>query len=226
MNKKTDKGIILSRTDFGERDRILTVLLKENGKARLVAKGVRTAKSKMAGGIELFSESQLGFIQGRSEMFTLTSSRLVRHFGCIVEDYNKTELAYDILRTVNKTVDDGAGQEYYSLVLCSLEYLDNKNLTRPTVAIWFYLNLLELMGISINLKTDKNGKTLEEAEKYSFDKEDSCFYPNNSGVFSKDLIKLLRYILDKNKPVESEIPAKQQDSAVILLSQMVKEAVG
>jgi DNA repair protein RecO (recombination protein O) len=225
VNKKTDKGIVLARIDFGERDRILTVLLKDNGKARLVAKGVRAAKSKMAGGIELLSEANLGFIQGRGEMFTLTSSRLIDHFGNIVRDYDKTQLAYEILRNVNKVVDDGHGQDYYPLVLGCLTYLNNQDVNHADVGIWFYLNLLDLMGSSINLKTTRGGQPLEEADKYSFDYDKNCFYPDGSGVFSKQAIKLLRLAEDSNKPVSANIPPAQQEKLSKLLRQSVQEAI-
>ncbi len=35
------EGIVLRRTDFGEADRLLTVLTPDGGKLRLVAKGAR-----------------------------------------------------------------------------------------------------------------------------------------------------------------------------------------
>lgn len=226
MNKKTDKGIILSRTDFGESDRILTVLLKENGKARVVAKGVRKTKSKMAGGIELLSEAQLGFIQGRGEMLTLTSSRLISHFGNIVQDYDKTQLAYEVLRTVNKVVDDGHGQDYYPLILSSLEYMDEDKLDQYDVRIWFYMTLLKLMGNSINLKTDSKGQALEEADKYSFDREGSCFYASGSGTYSKDTVKLLRVVEQYGRAVSAGLPDKQKGSLSNLLQSLTREAVG
>ena len=57
MKQLVTEVIILARTDYGEADRILTVLSPEYGKLRLLAKGVRRVKSKLAGGIELFSVS-------------------------------------------------------------------------------------------------------------------------------------------------------------------------
>ena len=94
MKQIVTRGIILSRTDFGEADRILTILTHEQGKIRGIAKGVRKVKSKLAGGIELFSISQISFIQGKSDIYTLTSTRLEKHFGNIVHDIDRTMYAY------------------------------------------------------------------------------------------------------------------------------------
>jgi DNA repair protein RecO len=225
VKKVSDQGIILARIDFGEKDRILTVLMREHGKVRVIAKAVRSAKSKLAGGIELFSESNLGYIEGRGEVFTLTSSRLIKHFDKIVQDYDKTELAYDVLKTVNKVVDDGYGQDYYPLVLACLSYLDQETLNCATIAIWFYLKLLNLMGNSINLKTDRENRALKESAKYSFDYEKHCFYVDESGVFDKKAVKLLRLINDSKKPISSDVSKRQQDLLSNLLNQVVKEAI-
>jgi recombinational DNA repair protein (RecF pathway) len=56
----------------------------DSGKLSLMAKGVRKVKSKLAGGIELFSTSEITYIPGRGSVGTLVSSRLMRHYGGIV----------------------------------------------------------------------------------------------------------------------------------------------
>jgi DNA repair protein RecO (recombination protein O) len=75
------KAIVLSRTDYGEADRILTFLTPHEGKLRLMARGVRKAKSKVAGGIELFSTSDISFLRGRGEIGTLISARLRKYYS-------------------------------------------------------------------------------------------------------------------------------------------------
>ncbi|MCA9348456.1 DNA repair protein RecO, partial [Candidatus Saccharibacteria bacterium] len=61
----TTRAIILRRINYGEADRILTMLTSDFGKIRLIAKGVRKQKSRMAGGLELFGVSEINFIKGR-----------------------------------------------------------------------------------------------------------------------------------------------------------------
>src|ERR1700752_4542275 len=107
MIKQTiTSAIVLSRTSYQEADRILTLLTPDYGKLRVLAKGVRKSKSKMAGGIELFSIAEIGFIRGKGEMGTLTSSRLIKHFGTIVQDITRTTAGYEIIRVLNKTTED------------------------------------------------------------------------------------------------------------------------
>ena len=52
------EGIGLRRSDFGESDRLLTVLTPERGKIRLIAKGARKPSSRKSGHVELFSRGQ------------------------------------------------------------------------------------------------------------------------------------------------------------------------
>ncbi|HEX2615498.1 MAG TPA: DNA repair protein RecO, partial [Nitrososphaera sp.] len=61
MRRFRSDALVISRTNFGEADRILTFLTPNHGKVRGIAKGVRKPKSKLAGGIELFSVCDLLF---------------------------------------------------------------------------------------------------------------------------------------------------------------------
>lgn len=66
-------GIILSRRNFSEADRLLTVFSKEEGKIRILAKGSRKIKSKMASHIEPFSVGKYFLAKGKT-FYILTSA--------------------------------------------------------------------------------------------------------------------------------------------------------
>src|SRR4051794_34279516 len=102
MTAYTTQGIVLNRTDFGEADRILTFLTDDHGKVKAMARGVRKAKAKLAGSIELFSVSDLSLIPGRRDMDTLISARLIKHYGNIVRQLERTKVAYDFLKLSDK----------------------------------------------------------------------------------------------------------------------------
>ncbi|HEX9371797.1 MAG TPA: recombination protein O N-terminal domain-containing protein, partial [Roseiflexaceae bacterium] len=50
------EAVIIRRSDFGEADRLLT-LITPLGKRRVVAKGARKTTSRLAGHIELFTHA-------------------------------------------------------------------------------------------------------------------------------------------------------------------------
>src|SRR3989338_4307269 len=116
MKRFVTKGIILSRTDYGEADRILTFLTNDHGKVRAIAKAVRKSKSKLAGGIELFSVSEITIVEGRGEVKTLISTRLVKHYGDIVKDLERTHQAYEFMSMLNKATEDAAEPAYFELL--------------------------------------------------------------------------------------------------------------
>jgi DNA repair protein RecO (recombination protein O) len=120
------EGIILSRIEYGEADRIITVLTPEHGKLRLMARGVRRIKSKLAGGIELFSVSDLSYIKGKGEIGTLVSSRLKTHYGSIVQDLSRVQLGYELIKLINKATEDQPDEEYFNLLRESFKALDDK----------------------------------------------------------------------------------------------------
>src|SRR5215216_5491190 len=61
---RTD-AVVLSRLDFGEADRILTVYTPHLGKVGIIAKGARKPKSRLLPHLEYFTRSRLMLAKGR-----------------------------------------------------------------------------------------------------------------------------------------------------------------
>jgi len=194
MNQLNAQGIVLARTDYGEADRILTVLTPGYGKLRLMAKGVRRVKSKLAGGIELFSISDITFIRGRSEIGTLVSARLIRHYGRIIGDITRVQLGYELIKQLNKITEDEPEQAYFELLEHAFAALDDTNIDEPLIRLWFDAQLLRLGGHSPNLETDINGQTLRSEAMYVFDFDVMAFQSRADGPFTADHIKFLRLV--------------------------------
>src|SRR4051812_27782326 len=137
MKQIVTQGIVLTRTNYGEADRILTLLTPDQGKIRLIAKGVRKSKSKLAGGIELFSVSDITFMRGRSEVGTLLSSRLKLHFGEIVKDIDRTMLSYELIKQLNRATEDECEPEYFDLMELALAALNDPAISNELIQVWF-----------------------------------------------------------------------------------------
>jgi len=200
MKQLVTTGIVLSRTDYGEADRILTLLTPEQGKLRLMAKGVRRIKSKLAGGIELFSVSNITYIQGKREVGTLLSSRLLKHYGHIVEDINRTMLGYELIKQLNKATEDQPEAEYFDLLQQAFAALDDLAIDLGLIKLWFTAQLLRLDGHTPNLQTDITHQKLEIDKKYEFSYDDMAFINRPDGQFTADHIKVLRLLFSGNYP--------------------------
>lgn len=204
MKRLLTTGIILSRTDYGEADRILTVLTPDYGKLRVVARGVRKVKSKLAGGIELFSTSQLTFMPGKSEsgLGTLISTRLIKYYSRIVQDIDRVQLGYELIKLLNKATEDHPEAEYYHLLERAFAALDDPEIELELVRAWFQAQLLRQAGHTPNLHTDTAGAKLDADTAYTFDPEAMTFTPRTAGKYTAAHIKVLRLLFSGHPPAD------------------------
>ncbi len=202
MKRILTTGIILGRTDYGEADRILVVLTPDHGKLRLMARGVRKIKSKLAGGIELFSTSNITFIEGKGEIGTLISTRLIKHYGHIIDDIERVQLGYELIKLLNRATEDHPEAEYYELMERAFAALDEPGINLELIRAWFSAQLLRQAGHSPNLKTDTNDRKLNAETDYNFDFEAMTFVPHGSGKYTAYHIKTLRLLFSTHLPAD------------------------
>jgi DNA repair protein RecO (recombination protein O) len=204
MNTLRTDGIILSRTNFGEADRILKVLTPDNGVVSVMAKSVRKESAKLAGKVELFAICDLNLHIGRG-MATLTGAKMKQFFSQILVDYDRLQFGYDVLKNINKSVETVTEQEFYNLLLVTLEALDNLKIPLSLCKVWFYLHLANLLGGGLNTAVDANGMKLVEDSNYDFDQHDQVFIFNEDGRYSTEHIKFLRVLAQNQPEVVSKI---------------------
>lgn len=192
---KHTQGIVLSRTNFGEADRIVTFLTRKDGKVRVIAKAVRKEKSKLAGGIELFSVSDIGYIPGRGELATLTSSRLIDHYDGFLYDLAKVDFVYTAIKFVNKFTTDDVGEEYFILVQQLFIALNEPRLGLDAATVWWFVQLGNISGHAFNLESTTDGKLFIDGQTYVFDAEHGGFAVSDNGNLTAGHVKFLRLAL-------------------------------
>ena len=186
-------GIVLRRTNYGEADRILNIITPV-GKLSAIAKGVRKARSKLAGGVEMFTLSELIIHRGRSEMGVVTSARMVKHYDEIIKSYEKMELAGFILKKVSKQAEHTSSGEWFKITRRALEELNN-GMDLLLVKEWSILNLMSTSGEEINIYRDNDGEKLKEEMNYEWDMYEKVFVKNENGKYGADEIKLMRLMI-------------------------------
>ncbi len=204
MRQITTPAIVLRRTNYGEADRIVS-FLTPTGKLKALVKGVRRSKSKLAGGIELFSISSVTFMETRGDLARIISTRLEMHFDAIVGDLPRMMFGYEAMKLMDKLIDNEAGPSYYELLKLTLQAAADLDLPLASLEQWFYLRLLKLQGHEPNLKTDLEGKKLNESNLYEFSPDDMCFRQSSSGSFRADHIKVMRLSLTHQPMVLKQI---------------------
>lgn len=213
-------GYVLKRTNYGEADRILN-LITPQGKIAVIAKGVRKEKSKLAGGIEMFTLTDFNIHFGKSEFGVVTSARMQKHYGEIIKDLNKMELAAMMLKMASRAAEGSDNAEFFKIVDQSLQALD-MNEENSLVEAWYLLNLKKAMGEEVNLYRDINGEKLNANDNYFWDTYEMAFAKNEKGEYGADEIKLLRLMVSNDFGVIRRVKV-QADMAerVLRLAKMV-----
>ncbi|MFA6073902.1 MAG: DNA repair protein RecO [Candidatus Woesearchaeota archaeon] len=147
MRSKTysSEGIILSRKNYSEADRILVVLSKHFGKVSLLAKGIRKIKSKKRGHLEIFSKVKFSAAKGHG-MDIVTEVETLNDFAKVRTNLNKISLAYYFCEVIYKiTHEDGHASTVYGLLSTALGQLEQETELKK-LRMKFIYDLLTNMG--------------------------------------------------------------------------------
>lgn len=186
-------GYVLKRTNYAEADRILN-LITPQGKISAIAKGVRKEKSKLAGGIEMFTLSNYNIHLGRGEFGVITSAKMQKYHGNIIKNFTKMELAAMMLKKLSRAAENSDNSEYFEIInqcLTSLDMSDDDGLTES----WFLMRLGKAAGEEINLYRDADGEKLNPELRYFWNTGENSFMIHDNGDFGANEIKMLRLLL-------------------------------
>ncbi|MEK7536214.1 MAG: DNA repair protein RecO [Patescibacteria group bacterium] len=141
----SSEGIILSRKNYSEVDRILVVLSKHFGKVSLLAKGIRKIKSKKRGHLEIFSKVKFSAAKSHG-LDIITEVETIKDYSKVRSNLNKISLAYYFCEVVNKiTHEDGHPSNVYGLLSTALEQLGHETELKK-LRLKFIYDLLTNMG--------------------------------------------------------------------------------
>lgn len=200
MKQLATEAVILKRINFGEADRILTVLTSNAGRMSMLAKAVRIPKSKLAGGLELFSVSDINYIDGKSDLKTIVSTRLKEHFKNIVSNVDRTMAGYDFMKIVDSFTQHSDEIGYFKILVLGLESLNDLEIPQSVSEVWFFSKVLQINGSSINLEKPLSQSNFSEDQMYDFSYDDMSFFANKTGKFGPKHIKFLRLVERSNDP--------------------------
>lgn len=194
-------AIVLRRTNYGESDRILNLLTPE-GKVAVIARGVRKEKSRLAGGIELFSVADVVVRYGRQAqnspsagtLGVLTSAKMLNFYSNILADVSTLELASALLKKLDRAAEQTDNPAHFDLLCQSFAGLDRGD-SLDLVSAWFNLNFAHASGEEVNLLCDVAGQPLSPDAAYLWDPLESALRPDPAGDIRAPEIKLARFLL-------------------------------
>jgi DNA repair protein RecO len=169
-----------------------------------MARGVRREKSKLAGGIELFALCDVVISKGKGELGMLTQARTDQFFRHILEDYERLQFAYEVLKLVARASETVDEPEWFDVVAEVLEALDDGT-NRQLTEVWFYLRYSALLGYELSLRRDVYGEMLAAEKYYSYDIAEKGLREAANGDIGADHIKFLRLVQDKSLKTVAQI---------------------
>ena len=159
-------AIVLSRFDYGEADRILTLITPGGGKLKAIAKGIRRQKSRIGGSLEPFAELRVALAQGRT-FEVVTQVSVVHPWLNLRDNLVSFGTASYLAELANGTLEERhASESVYVLLKRAYEILD-AGMAPGRVARWFEMHLADELGVRPEVdRCVECGRLLEADERY------------------------------------------------------------
>jgi DNA repair protein RecO (recombination protein O) len=146
-------ALILRRSNFGEADRLITLLTPHHGKFDAIAKGVRKPNSKKTGHVELFMKSDLLIAAGRS-IDLITQAEMIDPYLPIREDLTRgayASYAAELLDRFTRESDDTHTETLFELLDSTFSRLCQDDDPRRVIR-YYELMLLDAVGFRPELQ--------------------------------------------------------------------------
>lgn len=189
------EGIIIKRSNFGEADRILTVVTPFKGKIKLIAKGVRRITSRRGGNVELLNQVKLHIFQGQG-MPILTEAESLETFPKIKSNLTLTTYASHIIELADRLLpEEQTNPDAYNLLATALTLLE-KN-PRQIFIRAFEVKFLGILGFWSLNQIDAAVEVrnlLHELEAGSWQEIGDINLDQNQAL---EVERILRYYIEK-----------------------------
>lgn len=194
------EGVVLSRRDLGDADRIVTLFTRDFGRRRLVARGARRPTSQLAPHIELFSRVRLVGVVG-ANLDVLTQAQSLETHSRFRSDLAAFAAAGWAVELLDGLSEDGeAAPDAYAALIAFLRALDERDSDPEPLLCALSINLLDMHGYAPELWRCTVCGCSIKAGAHAFAPRtggvvcSSCSRDNASHTLSVDTLKTLRFI--------------------------------
>jgi DNA repair protein RecO (recombination protein O) len=144
-------AIVVRVVDYGEADRVATLVTRSSGKVSALARGARRSRKRFGGALELFGAGEAVLVERRGDLWTLETLHSRRGFPRLALDVARVAHGAYLCELVRELLPDRAADEpAYLLLEEALGALDGGE---PSAVLLraFELKLLEVLGLGPSL---------------------------------------------------------------------------
>jgi DNA repair protein RecO (recombination protein O) len=139
-------AIVLTRFDYGEADRIMTLFTPAHGKFKAIAKGVRRTTSRLGGALEPLAELRVALARGRT-FDVVTQVEVTQPWLRLRDSLESTATAWYLAELADRSMEERHEAEgLYALLRRAYELLD-AGMDAGRVARWYEMHLADEMGV-------------------------------------------------------------------------------
>jgi DNA repair protein RecO (recombination protein O) len=125
-------ALVLRAVDYGESDRVVTLLTREYGAVSAMARAARKSKRRFAGALEGFAVIAVELTTGRGALSRLESARVTRVFPKLLLNLSGLDAAGALLRLARELLPERAPEpDVFDTLLEALALLDAGSPARP-----------------------------------------------------------------------------------------------
>ncbi len=196
----TTAALVIKVSNYGERDRLLTLLTRENGVIRAFAAGARSIKSKKGAATGLLSYSSFT-LRKKGDTYNVSEAVPIKIFFGAGSDVVSLSLSQYFCELCDVLAPSGTnGEEILRLVLNSLHFLTEQKRAPSLIKAITELRLAAVSGYTPNLVAcDGCGKFEEPLMYYRLDTGTLYCDKCNMGEFcvpiELTLLKAMRHIV-------------------------------
>ena len=182
------KGIIIAENNFGEFDKMLTVLTPGVGKISCVAKGARRPKSALLAGTQFLCFSEYIMYKG-ANTYNINSCETIEVFYNIRTDLEKLKYAVHITKIIQDvTTENQNCYKILQLFLNTLYMISETDKNLDLVLSIFKIKLSCYLGFEPQIRKCTN--CAETVDITSFSLRDSGFKCNSCEKIDKSCIQI------------------------------------
>ncbi len=188
MGTTKQSGIIISESNSGDFDKMVTILTPGIGKIACVAKGARRSKSQLMAGTQLFCFGEYMLYKG-GETYHINSCETIELFYNIRCDLDKLKYAIHINKIIyDVTTENQNSYKILQLYLNTLYMIANTDTDLEFILSVFKIRLLSIIGFTPNIKNCNCCKLQENIEYFSF--KDNGFKCSSCGKQDTAAVKM------------------------------------